>query len=363
MRGAARRQRGAVRRVGAAREFGDRHPPAHRRTHGQAGKPSAGCRGPRGRRLGSPSRRRQQRRDRRADDGQERRAAVRRPRRAQGRRDEVRPGAVGVRGRAARGAGRPVPRDAHQAAGGGAAHAGARRPQRARRAVRPDWRERSASSTTGPPRRRASGRCTARLARRPRSPSRSSTRARRRRCGRISPARPAAPAGRAAVPGLDVSRWSPSCASAWWRSSTTPSRPRTSAPSPTPSPATRGRRARGGGRRREVLVTRWIEGTPLSRVIAAGTQEERDRAGAAVGGSCSPARRGRGCCTRTRTPATSGCCRRRAARRARLRRRRPAARGAAPAAVGDDSGSRWRTGRTTSSRLMRNEGFLPPGRS
>ena len=45
------------------------------------------------------------------------RAAVRGARPAQGRGDEVRPGAVGHGGRDARGARRPVPRDAHQAAG------------------------------------------------------------------------------------------------------------------------------------------------------------------------------------------------------------------------------------------------------
>jgi predicted unusual protein kinase regulating ubiquinone biosynthesis (AarF/ABC1/UbiB family) len=28
-----------------------------------------------------------------------------------------------------------------------------------------------------------------------------------------------------------------------------------------------------------VLVTRWVDGTPLSRVVADGTQDDRDRAG------------------------------------------------------------------------------------
>ena len=32
----------------------------------------------------------------------------------------------------------------------------------------------------------------------------------------------------------------------------------------------------------EVLVTRWIDGTPLSRVIASGTQDDRDRCGTAL---------------------------------------------------------------------------------
>ena len=32
----------------------------------------------------------------------------------------------------------------------------------------------------------------------------------------------------------------------------------------------------------EVLVTRWIDGTPLSRVIASGSQDDRDRCGIAL---------------------------------------------------------------------------------
>ena len=60
-------------------------------------------------------------------------------------------------------------------------------------------------------------------------------------------------------------------------------------------------------RAEHVLVTEWMDGTPLSQIIADGTQEDRDRAGPAVSGSCSPGPRGPGCCMRTRTRVTSGC--------------------------------------------------------
>lgn len=56
----------------------------------------------------------------------------------------------------------------------------------------------------------------------------------------------------------------------------------------------------------QVLVTEWMEGTPLSEVIADGTQEERDRAGQLLSRFLFSGRRAPACCTRTRTRATSG---------------------------------------------------------
>ena len=57
-----------------------------------------------------------------------------------------------------------------------------------------------------------------------------------------------------------------------------------------------------------MIVSEWLEGTPLSRIIADGTQEQRDRAGHLL---ARPAllrsASGPGCCTPTRTRATSGC--------------------------------------------------------
>lgn len=60
----------------------------------------------------------------------------------------------------------------------------------------------------------------------------------------------------------------------------------------------------------QVLVTEWIDGIPLSEVIADGTQEQRDRGQA----SCWPASSSRAppapaCCTPIRTRATSVSCR------------------------------------------------------
>ena len=56
-----------------------------------------------------------------------------------------------------------------------------------------------------------------------------------------------------------------------------------------------------------VLITEWMDGTPLARIIDSGSQEERNRAGILFtrflfSGPARPA-----CCTPTRTRATSGC--------------------------------------------------------
>ena len=59
-----------------------------------------------------------------------------------------------------------------------------------------------------------------------------------------------------------------------------------------------------------VLVSEWIEGVPLSAIIADGHRRSSATAPpSATWSSCSPVRSGPGCCTPTRTRATSGCCR------------------------------------------------------
>jgi predicted unusual protein kinase regulating ubiquinone biosynthesis (AarF/ABC1/UbiB family) len=52
----------------------------------------------------------------------------------------------------------------------------------------------------------------------------------------------------------------------------------------------------------QVLITEWIDGIPMSEIIADGSQEQRDRAGQLLAPPV-PA-----CCTPIRTRATSGCC-------------------------------------------------------
>ena len=68
----------------------------------------------------------------------------------------------------------------------------------------------------------------------------------------------------------------------------------------------------------KVLVTEWVDShASLARLIAEGSQEERDHYGEPL--RPLPLRRARpapGCCTPTRTPATSGSCPRRTARSA-----------------------------------------------
>ena len=56
-----------------------------------------------------------------------------------------------------------------------------------------------------------------------------------------------------------------------------------------------------------VLVTEWMDGTPLSKIIAAGRKAERDRAGMLLTRFLYSGPPGPGCCTPTRTRATSGC--------------------------------------------------------
>ena len=209
----------------------------------------------------------------------------------------------------------PVPRGADQAAGGGAAAAGRDRPRGARRSssARPGATC-SRSSTTGPPPRRASARCT----------GRSGTTAREvavkiqypgagpalladlKQLGRLArmfsvlharARRQAAPRG-ARGAGHRGARLRPR-----GRGAGRPSPRRTTATRRSSCP-----QVVAGTER--VLVTEWIEGiAALAGSSATARPSERDRAVAAA--RPLPALRARcwpGCCTPTRTPATSGCC-------------------------------------------------------
>ena len=57
----------------------------------------------------------------------------------------------------------------------------------------------------------------------------------------------------------------------------------------------------------KVIVSEWLDGTPLSRIIATGSREERDRAGTCSPSCTSPGPSGPGCCTPTLIRATSAC--------------------------------------------------------
>ena len=127
--------------------------------------------------------------------------------RAQGRRDEVRPGAVDLRGRPAAGDRRALPGYPDQAAGIRAAAAGAAPCTRSspRTSARTGG-ERSPSSTTSRPPLPPSGRCTAPSGRTAaRSPSRSSIRAPGKALHqRLQPAEPGGRLFAVLMPGLDV---------------------------------------------------------------------------------------------------------------------------------------------------------------
>ena len=141
---------------------------------------------------------------------------------------------------------------------------------------------RSSRSTTRPRPRRPSGRCTGRSGRTAgRSPSRSSTRARARRCSTTSRSWPGSGGCSAcSCPGLTSSRCSTSSATGWPRSSTTTWRPTRSAPSPPAYAGDPDIYVPGVVTETDhVLVTEWMDGTPLSKIISDGSKEERDRAG------------------------------------------------------------------------------------
>ena len=273
---------------------------------------AAGLRRSRRARARQAGHRHGQRRDLGRGAAAHRRAAVQGARPAQGRRHEDGPGAVRLRGGAARGDRRAVPGGADQAAGGRAADAGRQRAQGARR--RSSARaggSASASSTTRRPPRPASARSTAPSGRTAaRSRSRSSTRAPARRCSPTSTSWPGWPACSGSIqPGLDVK----------------PLRRRAA------RPHHRGARLRAGGGRAEglrqgVRRRRRDRRAPRGRRRAAGAGHRVGRRHAAVARSSPPAppssatwpgcawppctsppRAGPGCCTPTRTRATSGC--------------------------------------------------------
>ena len=110
-------------------------------------------------------------------------------------------------------------------------------------------------------------------------------------------------------PGLESSRCSPSSRSGCSRSSTTRSRPTPSGHSP---------RAFAGdpeiavpqvvASAPKVIVTEWMDGTPLSWIIAHGTTSERDQAGYLLALLHFRRPPGPACCMPIRTRATSACC-------------------------------------------------------
>ena len=218
---------------------GDRPAPRAVTRTREAGDPAPRLRRPHGARARQAGRRPPGGGRRRRGAGTHRRAAVQGPRRAQGRGDEVRPGPEHLRGGAARGARRPLPGHADQAAGRRSPDAGGDRAQGAGRGPRPALAAAVRSpSTTSRPRRRPSARCTGRSGRTAAtSRSRSSTRAPGEAliC-RPQPGRPGRP-GRGRLdprPGHQADpRRAEGRGSA--RSSTTASRPRRRRPSPRPS--------------------------------------------------------------------------------------------------------------------------------
>ena len=74
-----------------------------------------------------------------------------------------------------------------------------------------------------------------------------------------------------------------------------------------------------------VLITEWLDGTPLSKVIATGTAPQRDRAGAAARQPALLGAAAGRAAARRPAPGQLPAARRRAAGRARLRRGGPAA--------------------------------------
>ncbi len=56
-----------------------------------------------------------------------------------------------------------------------------------------------------------------------------------------------------------------------------------------------------------VLVSDWMNGRPLAKIIAEGSSEDRNRAGVLLVRFLFSGPAGRACCTRTRTRGTSGC--------------------------------------------------------
>ena len=208
----------------------------------------------------------------------------------------------------------PVPRHADQAAGRRAADAGG---DRARRCWPSELGRALAAAVPSLRRRPGGGRLD-----RPGAPRRSGTTAATVAVkvqypgagealhGRPQPDRPDGPAVRRAGPGHGHQAAARRAAGARGRGARLPLEARR--PARVRRGVRRRPRLRRPRRRRTapstVLVTEWLEGTPLATVIADGhAGRARPRRAAATCGSCSPARPGPGCCTPTRTRATSGC--------------------------------------------------------
>ena len=58
----------------------------------------------------------------------------------------------------------------------------------------------------------------------------------------------------------------------------------------------------------KIVVSEWLDGTPMSQIIASGTQEQRNLSGRLLALLHFPRRSDANSCTPTRTRATSGCC-------------------------------------------------------
>ena len=211
-------------------------------------------------------------------------AALRGPGHAQGRRDEVRPGAVGLRGGHPGGVRRPLPRGADQAAERGAADADGHRPPGDGRATR---------HRLADPLRRVRRRGRRRRQHRPgapwrsgttaaRSPSRSSTRARPTRSRPTWTSCPgSARCSGLLVPGVEMR---PLLAELRARVmeeldyAAEADNQRAFAKAYAGDPDIHG--AQGGGQRTEGRSSsEWVDGVGLSRIIARGTRAQRDEAG------------------------------------------------------------------------------------
>ena len=177
-----------------------------------------------------------------------------------------------------------------------------------------DWRRQvPSSSTTARPRPPASARCTGRSGRPHGRAGRGQGAVpgrRRRRCSsdlnQLSPA--GRPVPRRAARAWTSSRCSPSCGPGSPRSSTTSWRRQPSRRSPRRTPATTRSSSRGGRRRRAGAGHR----VDRRHAAVAGDPRRRRRSSATAPGCCWRAAllrpgRGPGCCTPTRTRATSGC--------------------------------------------------------
>ena len=264
---------------------GDRPASQGRRADGAPGRPAAGVRRAQRARARQAARRQARRGRDDRDPAAHRRAAVPHPGRAQGRRDEVRPGAVGARGGAARRGRRALPRPADPAPGLRAADADpdrARQP-RARPRARTGASSWSGSTAARPPPRR-SARCTgAAGTTAARSRSRCSTPAPATRCAPTCASSPGWPAPIGPlVPGRRHQAADRGAAGPRRRRARLPPRGRGAArlrrglPR---RPRHRGARRGRGRRARCWSPSGWRARPSLAAIIADGTQEERDHYG------------------------------------------------------------------------------------